>query len=157
MNDDLHRWAGPIASPSPAELADRYAISQLVKVYALGVDMRDYELTRSVFAPDAHADGSGGIGPIDDYLPKVYHGAAAYEATQHNITNQHVSLNGDEALVWSYAIAVHKSAPGEERPNLTLGVQYRDTCRRFPKGWLIVSRKVVIQWAEGPDPRRRAG
>jgi hypothetical protein len=148
MTDDLKRWAGPIAPPGAAELADRYAVSQLVKVYALGVDMRDFALTRSVFAADASAEGTVGAFPIDEYLPKVYEGAAAYEATQHNITNQHVVVDGDEAVCWSYAIAVHKAAAGDGRPDLTMGVQYRDTCRRFADGWLIVRRKVVRVWSE---------
>lgn len=148
MGEDLRRWEGPIAAPDTAELGDRYAVSQLVKVYALGVDMRDYALTRSVFAPDAFAEGSVGAFPIDEYLPKVYEGAACFAATQHNITNQHVSINGDEALVWSYAIAVHKVGAGDEREQVTVGVQYRDTCRRFPEGWLIVHRSVVRQWNE---------
>ena len=86
--------------------------------------------------------------PIDEYLPKVHYGAATYAATQHNITNQHVVIDGDEALVWSYAIAVHKAAVNEEREHMTLGVQYRDTCRRFPKGWLIIARNVVRVWNE---------
>jgi hypothetical protein len=148
MTTDISQWRGPIQPPSAADLADRWAASQLVKVYALGIDMRDYALTRSAFADEAHVEGSGGVGPIDDYLPKVYQGAAAFEATQHNITNQHVTLNGDEALVWSYAIAVHKSAAGSGREHLTMGVQYRDSCRKFRSGWLIVGRKVVVQWAE---------
>ncbi len=148
MSEDLMRWAGPIPAPSNAELADRYAISQLVKVYALGVDMRDFELTKSVFAPDAQADGSVGSFSIEEYLPKVFNGAAVYAATQHNITNQHILVNGDEALMWSYAIAVHKHKAGDEREQMTLGVQYRDTCKRFAGGWLIVHRKVVRVWNE---------
>lgn len=148
MSYDIKCWAGPIASPSAQELGDRYAASQLVKVYALGVDMRDYDLARSVFADEAHAKGSLGGAAIDEYLPKVYGGAAAFAATQHNIINQHVELNGDEARVLSYAIAVHKSAPGSEQNNLTMGVQYRDTCRRFENGWLIVHREAVPQWVE---------
>lgn len=148
MSYDIKCWAGPIATPSADELADRYAVSQLVKVYALGVDMRDFDLTRSVFADGAYAKGSMGEADIDEYLPKVYGGAAAYAATQHNITNQHVQMMGDEARVLSYAIAVHKSAPGSDQPNLTMGVQYRDTCRRTDKGWLIVGREAVPQWVE---------
>ncbi len=151
MTFEINRWAGPIASPSAQELSDRYAASQLVKVYALGVDMRDYDLARSVFADEADAKGSMGEAPIDEYLPKVYGGAAAFAATQHNITNQHVELNGDDARVLSYAIAVHKAAPGSEQKDLTMGVQYRDTCRRFENGWLIVHREAVPQWMEsGP-------
>ncbi|MFC3172846.1 nuclear transport factor 2 family protein [Novosphingobium bradum] len=141
-------WAGPIPSPSPAELADRYAVSQLVKVYALGVDLRDYDLCRSVFTDDAVADGSVGSFPIDEYLPKVHGGAAAYAATQHNVTNQHVVIDGDTATCWSYAIAVHKHAAGVAGEQMTLGVQYRDLCRRTPEGWLIARRKVVRVWNE---------
>ena len=153
MTYEIDCWAGPIATPDVQELADRYAASQLVKVYALGVDMRDYRLTRSVFADEAHAKGSLGGAAIDEYLPKVYEGAAAYAATQHNITNQHVEINGDEARVLSYAIAVHKAAPGSDQNNLTMGVQYRDTCRRFANGWLIVHREAVPQWVEStPAP-----
>ena len=148
MTDDIRRWQGPIPAPSAEELADRFAASQLVKVYALGIDMRDYELTRSVFADEATAEGALSSAVIDEYLPKVFQGASAFQATQHNITNQHVSIDGDEALVWSYAIAVHKAAPDSGRDNLTMGVQYRDRCRRFAGGWLIVARKVVPQWSE---------
>lgn len=147
MNETM-QWAGPVQAPNSSELADRHAVGQLVKIYALGIDMRDYALTRSAFAREASAEGSVGAFPIDDYLPKVYEGAAAYAATQHNITNQHITIDGDDALCWSYAIAVHKVAAGDAREHMTLGVQYRDTCRRFPEGWLIVKRQVVRVWNE---------
>lgn len=158
MSHEPAGWAGPVRTPSPTELAERAALVQLPQIYALGVDLRDYAMARSVFAPDATIEGALS-GPVDDYLPKVHGGAAAYTVTQHNITNQYVSIAGDEAVVWSYAIAVHKITPGEVREDgrqdMTLGVQYRDACRRFADGWLIIRRQVVIQWAEGPDPRSK--
>ena len=98
------RWRGPIPPPSAAELADRYGVSQLVKVYALGIDMRDLDTVLSVFSPDAFVAGMAGAMPAAEYLPAVFAGAAVYQRTQHNITNQHVSIEGDEALVWSYAV-----------------------------------------------------
>lgn len=156
VSDDIKQWAGPIPSPSPSELADRYAVSQLVKTYALGVDMRDLELAMSVFTADAFADGSVGAMPVSEYLPQVYAGAAAFAATQHNITNQYVTVNGDEALVWSYAIAYHWAAPGDGRGDLVVGVQYRDQCRRFPQGWLITARKAVRQWTDVPHQKKDA-
>jgi hypothetical protein len=152
MRNDLRRWAGPIPAPSAADLADRYAASQLVKVYALGIDEREYALTRSVFSDDAVVEGSNRSGPIDEYLPPIYEGAAAYAATQHNMTNQHVELNGDTALVWSDAIAVHKGEPADAQSDLTMGVQYRDTCRRFEDGWRITRRSVVVRWIDGDLP-----
>lgn len=149
MSEDLSAWRGPIAPPNAAELADRYALGQLCKVYALGVDMQDYELTRSVFSADAYADSATmGSAPIDEYLPKVYNGAGSYQATQHNILNQHIVVNGDEAIVWNYAMAVHKAKPEDPRDHLTVGLQYRDTCKRTPRGWLITHRKTVWYWQE---------
>ncbi|HEY3695589.1 nuclear transport factor 2 family protein [Phenylobacterium sp.] len=147
MSDDVMQWAGPIASPSPAELADRHAVSQLVKVYALGIDMRAFDLVTSVFAKDAVTDSNHGVLPVGEYLPKVYAGASAWAATQHNITNQYVTLHGDEAVVWSYGIAYHWSAD-EPPARVVVGVQYRDRCRRFADGWLITARKVVRQWTD---------
>jgi hypothetical protein len=150
---DLDQWRGPIAAPGPSELADRYAVSQLVKAYALGIDMRDLDLVRSVFTPDAEVEGMMGAMPAAAYLPTVFDGASVYAATQHNITNQHVTIDGDEALVWSYAVCYHLEEAGSGREDLVVATQYRDRCRRFPDGWLITSRKAVMQWVRGPFPR----
>ena len=117
------QWAGPIASPSPEELADRYAVSQLVKVYALGIDMRDLDLVQSVFTEDAFVEGVVGSMPAREYLPTVFAGAAVYQATQHNITNQHVTIDGDDALVWSYAVCYHMEEPGNGRDDLIVATQ----------------------------------
>jgi hypothetical protein len=146
-------WRGPIPSPNPEELADRYAVSQLVKVYALGIDLRDLDTVLSVFSADAFVEGMAGAMPASEYLPNVFAGAAVYHATQHNITNQHVSFDGAEALVWSYAVCYHLEEPGSGREDLIVATQYRDRCRRFDGGWLITARKSVPQWIRGPYPR----
>ena len=147
------QWRGPIAPPSAQELSDRYAVSQLVKVYALGIDMRDLDTVLSVFAPDAAVEGMAGSMPASEYLPNVFNGAAEYAATQHNITNQHVTIDGDDALCWSYAVCYHLEEPGSGRDDLVVATQYRDRCRRFGDGWLITGRQSVMQWMRGPYPR----
>jgi hypothetical protein len=153
VSQEWERWRGPIPSPTPAELADRYAASQLVKVYALGIDMRDIDTVTSVFTPDALVEGMAGTMPASEYLPTIFAGASVYHATQHNITNQHVSIDGDEALVWSYAVCYHIEEPGNGRDDLIVATQYRDRCRRFDGGWLITARTSVPQWIRGPYPR----
>jgi hypothetical protein len=154
MQDEPLCWSGPIAVPSPQELADRYAVSQLVKVYALGVDMRDLDLVQSVFAPDAFCEGMAGAMPAREYLPSIFSGAAAYPVTQHNVTNQHVAIRGDDATCWSYAVCYHMQQPDSGAEDLVIAVQYRDQCHRFEDGWLITSRKTVMQWLRSPSPRR---
>jgi SnoaL-like domain len=153
MSEVTKQWAGPVVPPGVEELADRCAVNQLAKIYALGLDMRDYALCRSAFAPDAVNEGKEGMEPIDESLPKTFAIAASFNATQHIVANQYVSLKGDEAMVWSYGIAHHKVKPGEARDEIIAGVQYRDRCRRFPEGWLITERRVVIQWIDMGPPR----
>ena len=89
--------------------------------------------------------------PIDQYLKNTYAMAASFQATQTLIAQQYVRLDGDEAQTWTYAIAHRKVAPGEARDEVIAGVQYRDRCRRFAKGWLITERRVHLQWMDlGP-------
>ena len=157
MNEEARQWMGPATPPSAAALGDRVAVCELAKIYALGLDMRDYELCRSAFAPSAVAEGQGGVmEPIDESLPKTYAVAASFNATQHIIANQYVALKGDEAEVWSYGVAHHKVKPGEARDEIIAGVQYRDRCRRFANGWLITERRIVVLWLDMAPPRTRA-
>lgn len=148
MNEQAKKWAGPVQSLSSEALADHHAVSQLCKIYAIGMDMRDYDLARSAFADDAMIEGKAGPEPVDESLPKTYAVAASFRATQHFIGNQYVDLQGDEAVVWSYGVAHHKVATGEERDEIIAGVQYRDRCRRSPQGWQIVERAVANQWVD---------
>jgi SnoaL-like protein len=146
--DDISAWAGPAVPPSPEELADRYAIGELAKIYGLGLDMRNYEFCRSAFADEAIGIGRQGSQPIDDYLAATYETASSFHSTQHLMAQQYIRLDGDEAEVWTYGIAHHKRAPGETDDEIIAGVQYRDKCRRFPQGWLIVERNVFLQWMD---------
>lgn len=148
MTELAKSWGGPAAAPSADELRDHYAIGQLAKTYALGVDLRDYDLCRSAFAPDAVGDERGAMVPVEQYLKGVYGMGASFHATQHLIAQQYIRIDGDEADVWSYGIAHHKVASGEARDEIIAGVQYRDRCRRFEQGWLIIERRVHLQWMD---------
>jgi hypothetical protein len=150
--DDFRQFAGPVPSPSIEEMADRAAVSQLVKIYALGIDMRDLDVVRSVFADDAFIDGSEGSMAAADYLPRVFEGMSVYAASQHNITNQHVVVDDDDAFVWSYAVVYDIGHPDTDRGDIVVGVHYRDRCHRFPEGWMITYRKASIAWSRGPAP-----
>lgn len=144
---------GPIPASSVETLTDRAAICELAKVYALGIDSRDEAMVRSVFAPDAPMRGTLGEAPAHEYIPKLLAGVSNYEATMHNITNQYATVDGDEAAVWSYAVALHFAAPGTDYADLAMGVQYRDRCTRTDDGWLVTARETVKLWARGSLPQ----
>lgn len=158
MTDRAKLWSGPANEPGVDELARRHALGSLAKTYALGMDLRDYELCSSVFAADGMGEERGVMVPMEQYLKGVYGMGASFHATQHLIGQQYIHIDGEEADVWSYGVAHHKVAPGEARDEIIAGVQYRDRCRRFPKGWLITERRVHLLWidmapARTPSPR----
>jgi SnoaL-like domain len=119
---------GPIFPGSPTELAERDAVCRLPRLYALGIDLRDEAMVRSVFTSDAAVRGVLGEFPVDEYIPQLLAGVTPYEATMHNITNQYAEVEGDEAAVWSYAVALHlcSTGTGSPAPNAA-GPSRRDT------------------------------
>jgi len=60
MNDFAKNCAGPAIAPTADELREHYAIGKLVKIYALGIDERDYQLCRSAFETAADVSTEGG-------------------------------------------------------------------------------------------------
>jgi hypothetical protein len=134
-------------------LADEAAVERVCRLYALAVDTRNGEMLRSVFAPEAVIRGVIGERAVADYLPAIEAGVAAYEATQHNITNQYAVVDGDRARCWSYCVALHFAAPGSGQDDMAMGVQYRDELERVDGGWRIAGRTTVQQWVRGPLPR----
>lgn len=138
-------WGGPANAPTVDELLEQHAVSMLAKVYALGVDLYDPELCRSVFAEDAVAVMDDGERvPIDVHLSMIHEAAATFGSTQHVIGQQFVRIDGDEAVMWSYGLGIRDR-------RVVSGQQYRDRCRRDDRGWLITERRIHIHWLE-PSP-----
>jgi hypothetical protein len=150
---DIPGLRAPVPRPSLAVLADEAAVERVCRLYALAVDTRNGEMLRSVFAPEAVIRGVIGERAVADYLPAIEAGVAAYEATQHNITNQYAVVDGDRARCWSYCVALHFAAPGSGQDDMAMGVQYRDELERVDGGWRIAGRTTVQQWVRGPLPR----
>lgn len=138
---------GPVPPDTFAALADRAAICELPKIYALGIDLRDEVMVRSVFTRDAPMRGMLGEQPAHEYLPRLVTAAARYDATMHNITNQYATLDGDQGTVWSYAVALHFASPDGDLTDLAMGVQYRDRCTRIDRGWLVTARETIKLWS----------
>lgn len=153
MEQLLKQWSGASKPLSVEEWLEQDAIGKLAKLYALGMDLRDYDLARSAFAADGVGIGKEGPEPIDAYLKATYAVAESFHATQHVISNQYISIDGDEAELWSYGVAHHKVEKGQDRDEIIAGVQYRDKCREFADGWLIVERLVVPMWIDMARPR----
>ena len=150
---DIPAIRGPVAPDTIETLADRAAICRLPQMYALGIDLRDEAMVRSVFAPGATIRGVLGEATADEYIPKLLAGVATYEATMHNITNQYAIVEGDTGAVWSYAVALHFEEPGNGRADMAMGVHYRDHVVRTELGWSVSARHTEKLWTRGPFPQ----
>lgn len=153
MTDTHKQWKGPSRAPSPEEMADRYAVGQLAQIYALGMDMGDFKLVKSAFAQDAVGMGKNGPEPIEEYLAGVFRVAESFDETQHVISNQYITIHGNEAVMWSYGVVHHKVAKNADRDEIIAGVQYRDRCKKNVDGWVITSRSVAPVWLDIARPR----
>jgi hypothetical protein len=144
---------GPVAPPDAGALADRDAVLQLCRLYALSMDTRNEAMLLSLFSPDSVMHGVKGDAPGHVYLPKLLARTSAYSATMHSILNQYAVVEGDAANVHSYCVAYHIETPGNGRGDVDVGVIYMDRCERSPRGWWIVHREVTRVWTRTRPPQ----
>jgi hypothetical protein len=132
-----------------AELADREAIRDCLYRYCRGIDRCDAGLLRSAFWPDAldsHAmPGKPAINAYD-FITRVMPRLDAMQRTQHQITNNLIRIDGNEAAVESYFWAVHQEVRGDELQDVAASGRYLDKFACREGEWRIAHRHVLIDW-----------
>ena len=139
----------PTTEDMVRELWDRDRIGRLARVYARGVDRRDWALVRTCFADGALVEGTRSRGPVDEYLTALRPGVERYVATMHVMANQLVEVDGDVGALETYAVAFHWAgtpAGVAHADNLVVGVRYHDEVARHGDGWVITHRRVSGDW-----------
>ena len=91
-----------------SERDDRQDISELLVRYATGIDRRDWPLFRTVFTDDCELDYGEigtwqGVDAVTDFMDKT-HAMAGH--TLHRLTNQAITVEGDDATARTYIDAV---------------------------------------------------
>lgn len=140
----------PSPAKSLADLIDRAAITDTILTYATGVDRRDWALYRSIFTDSVAFDFSTWRGiretmRADDWVAAVRATLAPFDATQHNLTNIAVTLDGDRATALVHMVAMHVFE-GEMQQ---LGGYYAHGLVRADTGWKIAACTLVITWELG--------
>jgi len=128
---------------SPAELADRLAVQDILVRYAHSCDARDMAAYGSCFTEDAVISGFGpgtvhGRQAWVDYVTKAL---TRFAGTQHFVGNQTVQLKGDAATMRTYVQATHFLA---DRPGttMTLFAIYHDELVRRGGEWQITDHRL---------------
>lgn len=127
-------------------LADRLAISDLLADYAHAVDRQDWDLYRSVFTPEATIDytTAGGVaGDLDTVVAWLAETMTMFEMSQHQVSNERVSIDGDEATVSAMFYNPMRMTGGELQ--FFTGGWYHHKLVRTDDGWR--SRELVEEFA----------
>jgi SnoaL-like domain len=141
---------------SPAEMADRLAIRELVDEYAHCADRRLAEQQKALFTPSVRfavymsGQGSEPTQVIDrrEDLSPVFEDLNRYEATQHFNGQSTIELESTRATGESYCIAHHRFTEDGVRKLMVAHLRYDDTFIKERGAWLIAERNLYVDWVE---------
>ena len=147
--------SSPSDALSPADVADRIAIDDLLTRYTMAVDDGDWDQLDTVFTPDAVIDytSAGGIrGTRDEIKAWLAKALAAFPVRQHLIANKRVVIDGDTATVRAYfynpMMLAGRDADAPPRPTPG-GGYYNHRLVRTPDGWRSVELIEEEVWRTG--------
>lgn len=139
------------------DFADHTEITQRVYEYAYGIDLRNWDLYRSIFTDSVITDFSsynGGPGPqemtADQWVAGVVPLFTGLDATQHAMTNPIVTVNGDVAVCKMYMQAAH-FLNDDPNPEFTIGGYYEDALAHTSNGWRICAVTLNVWWRRGNE------
>jgi 3-phenylpropionate/cinnamic acid dioxygenase small subunit len=120
---------------------DRQDISDVLVRYATGIDSRDWPLFRTVFTDDCELDYGEigrwqGVDEVTDFMDKT-HAMAGH--TLHRLSNQVITVDGDEASARTYVDAVIMF--GDNQAGVNAWGFYDDGIVRTSDGWRIARRR----------------
>jgi hypothetical protein len=137
-------------------LIDRADVVETVHLYATGVDTKDFELYRSIFADQIEVDFSSYIpdsGPMaisaDDWVASIKPLFVGLDATQHSMSNARVEIDGDRATCVMYMQAEHVLANDQGDNSHAVGGYYTNELVRSAEGWRLKKVKLTVLWQRG--------
>jgi hypothetical protein len=124
---------------------DRQDIHDCLVRFSRGMDRFDRDLFLSAFHPDATiaaGDFVGGPKALYDWASPMH--AHGQVATQHDLLNSTVDIDGDTAHSETYYIFVGRN---RDESNWIAGGRYLDRLERRDGAWRIALRTNVIEWS----------
>jgi 3-phenylpropionate/cinnamic acid dioxygenase small subunit len=119
----------------------RLDITEVLVRYATGIDRRDWDLFRTCFTPDCHADYEGigaweGVDALTEFMVDAH---AGMRHTLHRVTNFAIAVADDRAEARTYVDVVFVLA--DDGTGLEAAGYYDDALVRTADGWRIASRR----------------
>ncbi|MCU0625140.1 MAG: nuclear transport factor 2 family protein [Gemmatimonadaceae bacterium] len=147
IDADAARRAGSSAL-DPAR--ERAAITEAIDAVLRGADLHQWSLVAAAFAPSVTLD----YGTPETLTPTAIVARwqpllESFDATQHRLTSQSITLDGDRATVSSDFVATHvlRGEPGGELWTLT--GRYEHRLVRGARGWQITALRMIPAQSTG--------
>lgn len=123
--------------------------------FAQGIDLREWDTLRSVFADEITVDytsyrgGEPTIMAADDWVTKAQRRFATMAARQHSMTNPRVEGTDTSATCRMYVEAHHVAVIDGREEHCRIGGEYRDELQRIDGQWLITILRLDVRWYQG--------
>ena len=140
-----------------AEVADRFAINELMYRYARMVDFRQWQLHDEVFTPNASCDytSTGGVkGSARDVMAWLDEALAPWPTNLHFVSNVSVEFEDgrNAARASCYFLGPMASGVIGSQLVITNGGLYVDRLERTDAGWRIADRECRMTLMLGSLP-----
>lgn len=137
------------------DLNRRASVIDVQHNYALGVDLRDWRLYRSVFDDVVDYDFSSWHGgerrriSADTWVQEVCARQSGFDGTQHQMSNHVVSFDAEGARCLTYIVAHHYLLIDGKHHLQRIGGYYDNRLTLRNTGWKISSCKLNVLWTHG--------
>ena len=145
------------SDPTTTETEDRLAILELIARLGLLVDARDWNALEGLFTNPVYSDRTSLFGGEPETLsPGELVGGLRQvlgnlDATHHLITNQVISLDGDQATSAANMQGTHVLANASGGPVWIAAGRHDYQLKRTADGWRIAGLTFTVQWASGNE------
>lgn len=137
----------PTPTPTPAELAAKQAITEVIHRYCRAMDRMDAELALSCWHPGGTDDHSPLFaGTAVDFIEWVWSVHAQMELTRHVVSNVLIELDGDSAGVESYWTVTLRLWKHGVLYDVIGGGRYVDNFECIDGRWAIRHRQSLHDW-----------
>ena len=132
-------------------LIDRTEIIDVLNLYALACDSRDWTLFEQIFTPDVKSDYGGDFvydnrEALVDMIRSMLGGCGP---TQHLLGNYRINVSGDTAESVCSVRAFHAGIGPAEGLTFEMWGEYQDRLIRTHGEWRITSRNLNSIWVQG--------
>jgi len=138
------------------EMADRYAIRDLIDAYAFCADTRDAEGQMALFTEDTlfrvfmdeHQTEPTQIVNSRKDLAPIFRNLNTYASTMHFNGQSKITVFGDTAIGITYCFAHHLTIDGDDHKLMVAAIRYYDEFIKINDAWYFQKRDLKVAWIE---------